>query len=57
MDIASVPAAVSPAANTLVGQGWRQAADLGVALVLSAAIGLERELRVTPVRGSKARCP
>ena len=45
MDIASVPAAVSPAANTLVGQGWRQAAGLGVALVLSAAIGLERELR------------
>ena len=45
MHIASVLAAVSPAANTLVGQGWRQAADLGVALVLSAAIGLERELR------------
>jgi putative Mg2+ transporter-C (MgtC) family protein len=45
MIIASVPAAVSPAANTLGGQGWHQAADLGVALVLSAAIGLERELR------------
>ncbi len=45
MTIALVPAAVSPAANTLLGQGWRQAADLGVALVLSAAIGLERELR------------
>jgi len=45
MDIASVPAAVSPAVNTLGGQGWHQAADLGVALVLSAAIGLERELR------------
>jgi putative Mg2+ transporter-C (MgtC) family protein len=45
MSIALVPAAVSPAANTLVGQGWHQAAELGVALVLSAAIGLERELR------------
>jgi putative Mg2+ transporter-C (MgtC) family protein len=44
MSIALV-SAVSPAANTLVGQGWHQAADLGVALVLSAAIGLERELR------------
>ena len=44
MDIASVPAAVSPAANTLGGQGWRQAAELGAALVLSAAIGLERGL-------------
>jgi putative Mg2+ transporter-C (MgtC) family protein len=43
MDIALVPAAVSPAANTLGGQGWRQAAELGVALVLSAVIGLERE--------------
>ena len=45
MSIALVPAAVSPAANTLGGQGWLQAAELGVALVLSAAIGLERELR------------
>ena len=45
MSIASIPAAVSPAANTLGGQGWLQAAELGVALVLSAAIGLEREIR------------
>jgi len=36
--------AVSPAANTLGGQGWLQAAELAVALLLSAAIGLEREV-------------
>ena len=53
MDIASIPAAVSPAANTLGGQGWHQAADLGVALVLSAAIGLERELRQKDVREAR----
>ena len=45
MSIALVPAAVSPAANTLGGQGWRQAGELGVALLLSGAIGLEREIR------------
>ena len=45
MSIALVPTAVSPVANTLGGQGWRQAAELGVALVLSGAIGLEREVR------------
>lgn len=38
-------AAVSPVLNTLNGQGWRQAGELGLALLLSAAIGLERELR------------
>jgi putative Mg2+ transporter-C (MgtC) family protein len=38
-------AAVSPAANTLGGEGWRQAGELGVALLLSVAIGLEREIR------------
>ncbi len=38
-------AAVSPAANTLNGQGWRQIGELAVALILSAAIGLEREVR------------
>jgi putative Mg2+ transporter-C (MgtC) family protein len=27
------------------GEGWRQAAELGVALLLSATIGLEREIR------------
>ena len=37
--------AVSPVANTLGGQGWRQAGELGAALLLSAAIGLEREIR------------
>jgi putative Mg2+ transporter-C (MgtC) family protein len=45
MNIALVQAAVSPAANTLGGQGWRQAGELGVALLLSGAIGLEREIR------------
>ena len=38
-------AAVSPAANTLDGQGWKQVGELGLALLLSAAIGLEREVR------------
>jgi hypothetical protein len=37
--------AVSPPANTLNGEGWRQAAELGLALALSAVIGLEREIR------------
>jgi len=37
-------AAVSPVANTLGGQGWLQAGELGVALLLSVAIGLEREV-------------
>jgi putative Mg2+ transporter-C (MgtC) family protein len=40
-----VQTAVAPAANTLNGQGWRQAGELGLALVLSAVIGLEREIR------------
>ena len=35
-------AAAAPALN---GEGWRQAAELGLALVLSAMIGLEREMR------------
>lgn len=45
MNIVLVQAAVSPAANTLGGQGWRQAGELATALVLSAGIGLEREIR------------
>jgi putative Mg2+ transporter-C (MgtC) family protein len=45
MEIVLAQAVVAPAANTLNGQGWRQAGELGVALLLSAAIGLERELR------------
>src|SRR6202451_2891320 len=32
-------------AARLNGEGWRQVAELGLALVLSAAIGLEREIR------------
>jgi putative Mg2+ transporter-C (MgtC) family protein len=40
-----VQAAVSPAVNTIGGQGWRQAGELGAALLLAGAIGLERELR------------
>src|SRR6201996_1419649 len=45
MPTALALAAVSPAANTLSGQGWKQVGELGLALLLSAAIGLERELR------------
>lgn len=45
MGIVLAGAAVSPAANTLSGEGWRQAGELGLALLLSAAIGLEREIR------------
>jgi putative Mg2+ transporter-C (MgtC) family protein len=41
-DSVAFTAAASPAANS---EGWRQAAELGLALVLSAAIGLEREIR------------
>jgi putative Mg2+ transporter-C (MgtC) family protein len=33
------------AAFPLDGQGWRQAGELGLAFLLSAAIGLEREIR------------
>jgi putative Mg2+ transporter-C (MgtC) family protein len=33
------------AAGSLGGQGWRQAGELGLALALSACIGLEREIR------------
>ena len=32
-------------AAALNGEGWRQAAELGLALALSAAVGLEREIR------------
>jgi putative Mg2+ transporter-C (MgtC) family protein len=45
MGIVMAQAAVSPAVNTLGGQGWRQAGELGVALLLAGAIGLEREIR------------
>jgi putative Mg2+ transporter-C (MgtC) family protein len=33
------------AAHALNGEGWLQAGELGLALLLSAAIGLEREVR------------
>jgi putative Mg2+ transporter-C (MgtC) family protein len=44
MTLLLAQAAVSPAANTLGGQGWHQAGELGLALLLSATIGLEREI-------------
>jgi putative Mg2+ transporter-C (MgtC) family protein len=45
MGIVMAQATVSPAVNTLGGQGWRQAGELGVALLLAGSIGLEREIR------------
>ena len=45
MSAVLVQAAVSPTVNTIGGQGWRQAGELGAALLLAGAIGLERELR------------
>src|SRR5580692_11791564 len=39
---AGAPVAV---ARPLNGEGWRQVGELGLALVLSASIGLEREIR------------
>lgn len=42
----AVGALTSPKAlNGLNGEGWRQASELGLALALSALIGLEREVR------------
>jgi MgtC family len=41
----SAEIAQAAAARPLDGQGWRQAGELAVALVLSASIGLEREIR------------
>ena len=50
-------------AQALNGEGWRQAAELALALVLSALIGLEREIRQStpgcghiPWSGSGQRC-
>ena len=37
--------AQAAAPHSLNGEGWLQAAELGLALVLSAAVGLEREIR------------
>jgi putative Mg2+ transporter-C (MgtC) family protein len=44
MDMALVGAAAA-IGNSVSANGWRQAGELGLALVLSAAIGLEREFR------------
>jgi hypothetical protein len=38
----SVRTVIAPALN---GEGWRQAGELGLALALSAVVGLEREIR------------
>jgi putative Mg2+ transporter-C (MgtC) family protein len=45
MAFVDAAAAQAAAAGALNGEGWRQAGELGLALVLSAAIGLEREIR------------
>jgi putative Mg2+ transporter-C (MgtC) family protein len=45
VDVGVAQTAVSPAVNTLGGEGWRQVGELGLALLFSAAIGLEREIR------------
>jgi putative Mg2+ transporter-C (MgtC) family protein len=45
MAVIGAVAAGAAAARSLNGEGWRQAAELGLTLVLSAAIGLEREIR------------
>lgn len=42
---AVIPEAASVPVGPLVGQGWVQACELGAALVLSACIGVEREIR------------
>jgi len=41
----AISPALAVAAPAVNGEGWRQAAELALALVLSAAIGLEREIR------------
>jgi putative Mg2+ transporter-C (MgtC) family protein len=43
--LAATRASSVAAPHALNGEGWRQAAELGLALLLSAAIGLEREIR------------
>jgi uncharacterized membrane protein YhiD involved in acid resistance len=42
---AEIARAAAAAARPLDGQGWRQAGELALALVLSASVGLEREIR------------
>lgn len=45
MIAAGALASAAGAAHALNGEGWLQAGELGLALLLSAAIGLEREVR------------
>ncbi|HEX3964680.1 MAG TPA: MgtC/SapB family protein [Trebonia sp.] len=45
MNVAFAQAAMLPAARASSGQGWHQAGELGAALLLSAVIGAEREVR------------
>src|ERR1700753_1985164 len=45
MHVQLAVAAVSPPANTLNGQGAKQLGELGLALLLSAVIALDGELR------------
>jgi putative Mg2+ transporter-C (MgtC) family protein len=40
-----VDIAVGVATGVLTGQGWKQAGELGAALVLSACVGVERQIR------------
>src|ERR1700727_4196 len=45
MAVIGAIAGAAAAARPLNGEGWRQAAELGLTLVRSASIGLEREIR------------
>ncbi|HEY6788015.1 MAG TPA: MgtC/SapB family protein [Trebonia sp.] len=45
MNVAFAQAAMLSAARASSGQGWHQAGELGAALLLSAVIGAEREVR------------
>jgi putative Mg2+ transporter-C (MgtC) family protein len=45
MTVLDAQASLAAAGHALNGEGWLQAGELGLALVLSAAIGLEREIR------------
>jgi hypothetical protein len=63
MMVIDAQASVAAAAHALNGEGWLQAGELGLALVLSAAIGPERQIRQknagcepTPWSGSARRC-
>ena len=45
MTVLDAQASLAAAGHALNGEGWLQAGELGLALVLSALIGLEREVR------------